>query len=111
MLINSAGQVVVPPKRFHNHEERAAFLAPLREVQEVRESTGPMFSLAKRARNTLERPGDERKWTRADLSEGWTLLTESKPRKSALHWQRNIRQEARRKARHADPMVRKGLHG
>ena len=100
MLINSAGQVVVPPKRFHNHEERAAILAPLREVQEVRESTGPMFSLAKRARNTLERPGDERKWTHADLSEGWTLLTESKPRKSALHWQRNIRQEARRKARH-----------
>lgn len=82
MLINSAGQVVVPPKRFHNHEERAAFLAPLREVQEVRESTGPMFSLGKRARNT------------------WTRLTEAKPRKSALHWQRNIRQEARRKDSH-----------
>ena len=95
MLINSAGQVVVPPKRFHNHEERAAFLAPLREVQEVRESTGPMFSLAKRARNTLERPGDERKWTLAFDADSWTRPTESKPRKS----------------RHADPMIRKGLHG
>ena len=100
MLINSAGQVVVPPKRFHNHEERAAFLAPLREVQEVRESTGPMFSLGKRARNTLERPGDGRKWTWSFLRNAGTRLTQAKPRKSALHWQRNIRQEARRKDSH-----------
>lgn len=107
MLINSAGQVVTNiPKRFHSHAERTAFFAPLREVQAPRSSTGPMFSIESRARPTTERQGDDVTfcWVRPS---GPHILRIDSPRKSAVHWDRPIRQESRRKARQA----RKARHG
>lgn len=105
MLINSAGQVVTNiPKRFHSHAERTAFFAPLREVQVPRSSTGPMFSIESRARPTTERQGDDVRIVGEGRVVRLRLVT---PRKSAVHWDRPIRQESRRKARQA----RKARHG
>ena len=36
MLVDNKGNIVTAPKNFANGEERAAFLAPLREVHEPR---------------------------------------------------------------------------
>lgn len=108
MLINSAGQVVTNiPKRFHSHAERTAFFAPLREVQASRSSTGPMFSIESRARPTTERQGDDVTFCDEYIHRGRHILRIDSPRKSAVHWDRPIRQESRRKARQA----RKARHG
>ena len=55
MLIDNKGNIVVAPKLFANGEERAAFLAPLREVLAVKSCKGAKgFSLQERAEQHLK---------------------------------------------------------
>ena len=55
MLINNKGNIVVAPKSFSNGEERANFLAPLREIHAVKSCKGAKgFSLQERAEQHLK---------------------------------------------------------
>ena len=55
MLINNKGNIVTAPKNFANGEERAAFLAPLRESLEVKSHKGVKgFGLQERAEQHLK---------------------------------------------------------
>ena len=55
MLIDNKGNIVTAPKNFANGEERADFLAPLREVLETRSHKGAHgFSLQERAEQHLK---------------------------------------------------------
>ena len=55
MLFNTKGNIVTAPKHFANGEERADFLAPLREVLEPRSHKGAHgFSLQERAEQHLK---------------------------------------------------------
>ena len=56
MLINNKGNIVTAPKSFANGEERAAFLAPLREVLAVKSCKGAKgFSLEERAEQNMNK--------------------------------------------------------
>lgn len=51
MLIDNKGNIVTAPKNFANGEERADFLAPLREVLEPRSHKGAHgFNIEARAK-------------------------------------------------------------
>ena len=56
MLINNKGNIVTAPKNFANGEERAKFLAPLREVLAVKSCKRVKgFSLQERAEQHMNK--------------------------------------------------------
>ena len=56
MLIDNKGNIVAAPKNFANGEERAEFLAPLREIHAVKSCKGAKgFSLEERAEQHMNK--------------------------------------------------------